>query len=374
MKKAGTLLILVLTIFFIWKLYSYLNYRYENAVSDAAFVKSDAIYRVSFKVGGKIEKLYKNEGDRVKKGEVLAKIDPTDLNIAKDELAHTINSLQAKYNALKQKRERLYQELGIKSDISKNNISVSDSKEEALRYKVKSLEANLQKLSKDQARYQKLLRQKLISASDFESIDTKYKSLKEQVQSAQKELDSYIKSIQNVKFSHHLSKLEETQVKELDFSLKSLEESIKASQDRLKALNNKITYTALISPIEGVIAKRFINPGSVVEQGTPIYAVVDTNNKHVEVLLSEKKLEGVKVGNSVKITTDANDKAYKGEVESILPTSASTFSLVPRDIASGEFTKLDQRFIVRIALKEDQDQLKDLLIGMGATVAIQRSK
>jgi len=55
-------------------------------------------------------------------------------------------------------------------------------------------------------------------------------------------------------------------------------------------------------------------------------------------------------------------------VQSILPTSASTFSLVPRDISSGEFTKLDQRFVVRIKLNEKQG----LKIGMSLTVAIKR--
>ena len=73
-----------------------------------------------------------------------------------------------------------------------------------------------------------------------------------------------------------------------------------------------------------------------------MYSVVDPNNLHVEVLLSEKKLKGIKVGNNASIKIDAlQNREFKGKVQSILPTSASTFSLIPRDIASGEFTKLD---------------------------------
>ncbi|WP_457595616.1 HlyD family secretion protein, partial [Hydrogenimonas sp.] len=63
-------------------------------------------------------------------------------------------------------------------------------------------------------------------------------------------------------------------------------------------------------------------------------------------------------------------KEFEGEVESIAPTSASTFSLVPRDIASGEFTKLDQRFTIRISMK----RIEGLRAGMSATVAIAREK
>jgi membrane fusion protein (multidrug efflux system) len=86
-------------------------------------------------------------------------------------------------------------------------------------------------------------------------------------------------------------------------------------------------------------------------------------------LLSEKKLRGVKVGNEAYILLDANGKRYDGVVESILPTSAATFSLVPRDIASGEFTKLDQRFVVRVKL----DNIDGLLAGMSAKIVIKRA-
>jgi len=64
-------------------------------------------------------------------------------------------------------------------------------------------------------------------------------------------------------------------------------------------------------------------------------------------------------------------RTYHGKVESILPASAATFSLVPRDIASGEFTKLAQRFIVRVSI---DNPTKDLRVGMGASVAIKKTK
>ena len=108
----------------------------------------------------------------------------------------------------------------------------------------------------------------------------------------------------------------------------------------------------------------------MIAKGAPVYALSDPKALYCEVLLSEKKLHGVRPGNRVKVTVDAlKGKNFEGEVGSIAPTSASTFSLVPRDIASGEFTKLDQRFVVRIRLKE----IDGLRAGMGATVAISRS-
>ncbi len=66
---------------------------------------------------------------------------------------------------------------------------------------------------------------------------------------------------------------------------------------------------------------------------------------HIECVYQTHDYMVIKIGNTVVIKLDAiGDQEYSGKVISILPASASTFSLVPRDIASGEFTKLDQRF------------------------------
>ncbi len=375
MKKIGTPLLLLLIAFFAWMLYDYLSYRHQNAVSNAAFVKSDAIYTLGFKVGGKIKEINYQEGDLVDANATLAQLDASDFRIAYQEIEHAIKALESKYKALQSKRKRLFKELGIKSDISQNNIHLSDTKKESIAFRLKSLQPQIDKLAKDRKRYRSLLRSHLISEADFEAIDAKYQTLLDQKSALQKELDSFSGSIQNVRYSHNLSLLEQNQVKELDLSIQALFEQIQAQKEHAKLLAQKIDYCRLRSPIKGVVAKRFANTGSVVGQGSPIYAVVDPRHKHIEVLLSEKKLHGVKAGNKATITTEAlENRKLHGVVESIAPTSASTFSLVPRDIASGEFTKLDQRFVVRIRLKEDPKILDQIYIGMGASVAIERSE
>ncbi len=375
MKKIGTPLLLLLIAFFVWMLYDYLSYRHHNAVSNAAFVKSDAIYTLGFKVGGKITQVNYQEGDRVDANATLALLDASDFQIAYEELDHAIKALESKQQALRSKRERLFKELGIKSDISQNNIHLSDTKKESISFRLKSLQPQIDKLAKDRKRYRSLLHSHLISEADFEAIDSKYKTLLDQKSALQKELESFSESIQNVRYSHHLSQLEQNQVKELDLDIQALSEQIQAQKEHAKLLAQKIDYCRLKSPIKGVIAKRFANVGRVVGKGSPIYAVVDPHHKHVEVLLSEKKLHGIKAGNKATITTEALKKReLNGVVESIAPTSASTFSLVPRDIASGEFTKLDQRFVVRIRIEEDPKIVDQLYIGMGASVAIERSE
>jgi membrane fusion protein (multidrug efflux system) len=167
-----------------------------------------------------------------------------------------------------------------------------------------------------------------------------------------------------------LAKTQEKSVAELKKSIAAMEDELQALVSEIEEIRHKVTYTYLYAPFDGVIAKKFTDAPRVVESGSPIYALTDPKALYCELLLSEKKLHGVQPGNDVTIEVDAVEgKTYHGTVESIAPTSAATFSLVPRDIASGEFTKLDQRFVVRIKL----DDIEGLRAGMGATVAIARS-
>jgi membrane fusion protein (multidrug efflux system) len=119
--------------------------------------------------------------------------------------------------------------------------------------------------------------------------------------------------------------------------------------------------------LNGKIAKKFANADEVANTGSKILSIVDPKDLYVLVLLEETKLKGVKKGNYVKIHIDATDRDYGGYVNKILPASAATFALVPRDISSGEFTKLAQRFYVRIRFKKIPD---DVLVGMSGEVEI----
>ena len=122
MKKIGMFVILLMVVVFGYMGYDYLTYRSKNAVSDAGFVKSDSLSILSFKVGGKISKLTKQEGDSIKKGELIAKIDDSDFQIAKSKIQNSINSISNNIEALEYKNKRLKKDIAI-SEKSHRQIS-----------------------------------------------------------------------------------------------------------------------------------------------------------------------------------------------------------------------------------------------------------
>ncbi len=370
MKKTGSIVIVILIIGFILAGFSYISYRSNNAISDAAFVKSDNLLFLSFKVGGKVVTLTKKEGEMIKKGEILAQIDPKDFLIQKDKISHEIDSLIAKKEALIIKQKQTKEELEVQILLLNNKKAKLTPTIASLEYNIDGLKAQQEKLTKDKQRFTTLYNQKLIQKEKLEAIDTKLKGLNNKIASLNSKLMALKLDYKDIQYNIKLINIKQQSISELKQNIISLDKKIKSLNDSKKAIQNQLNYTTLYSPIDAIVAKRFITTQRVVQKGSLIYSIVSPENLHIEVLLSEKKLHGIEKGSKVKIDIDAIDnRSFKGEVESILPASAATFSLVPRDIASGEFTKLDQRFIVRISILNPTKKLK---VGMGATVAIKR--
>ncbi len=370
-KRVGTFIILAIVAVFIFMGYRYIHTRQIYAISDAAFVKSDKIATLSFRVAGDLKELKAKESQKVSKGELLGVLDTNDTELQISQTKYSIDALSKKIELKEYKYQRLSQTLPLQAKRAKARLDSLKLQRDSVKYTILSAKAKLNKIDKDSARYSNMLKSHVIAEGDYEKISTQKNSLQEQINSLKKKLQASNAIVDEAEFAYKSATIAISTLKELKAEIKALRDQKDAQKQSLKLLQNRLSYCYLYAPFDGVIAKRYTVAPRVVNAGSPIYAIADTKDLYVEVLLSEKKLHGVRVGNSVDISVDAiKDKTFKGEVESISPVSASTFSLVPRDIASGEFTKLDQRFIVRVKL----NAIKGLRSGMGATVKIKRSK
>ena len=368
-KKIGTFVILGLIALFLYQGIRYFYYHSQNAVTDAAFIKSDRLATLSFNVSGNVISLLKKENETVKKGELLGIINPLELTTAKEELNHRIQSMEAQIQTLILQRHRLTPTLSLQTSIASKDMESASSEVTALKHQIKAAQERANKLALDERRYATMLKDRLIASSEYEAVHLQSVIAQEERSALEAKLSSLNSAQSKAKNAITMSTLNEKQIAELDQQILSMRGQKKALESSLEDLEHKVGYTRLYAPFDGVIAKKFVSAPNISQKGSPIYALTDPMALYVEVLLSEKELHGLKVGNKAVVHTDGvPNTSYNAHVESISATSASTFSLVPRDIASGEFTKLDQRFIVRLAL----ENIHDLRAGMGASVAIAR--
>ncbi len=337
----------------------WINYRLNHAITNAVFVESESFVRVAYKrVGGRIEELYKEEGDRVYKGEALARIDDRDIRIKIEELDENIKALEMEREALRIEYN------GAREEIKKG-IEKLEEEMESLKAKRGSLEALIEQLKKDRRRLKELYERGVVPLKEFERVDTELKVRLKELKSLNEKLESLEKEREILKF-----KLFRTE--SLKKKIEALENKINALKKKKEDLENLLEETVLRSPISGYVAKKYVNVGEVVRQGQYIYALYNPEDIYILVLLEETKLRGVKEGNRVYIKIDAYpDIEFEGVVKEIGVAAASKFAIIPRDITAGEFTKVAQRIPVKVEIVKGPKEL--LKVGMSGEVAIEKS-
>jgi membrane fusion protein (multidrug efflux system) len=107
----------------------------------------------------------------------------------------------------------------------------------------------------------------------------------------------------------------------------------------------------VLAPSSGVIARRWVVTGDIVEPGQAIFTVYDLGNLWITANFEETKLPSLRVGEPVEIRVDAyKNRRLSGRVRTVGVATASEFSLFPAQNASGNYTKVSQRVPVRIGL------------------------
>jgi membrane fusion protein (multidrug efflux system) len=276
MKTFGipaAILFLVLAAFFSYD--SYKHVKTDNAQISAHFLM------LSSRVNGTISKVFVEDHQKVKAGDVLAQIDTSDYSNAKTAAFAQASALEARVNEAR----------------------VNFSRAEEL---IKN-----QAISKE--RFDKAL-------ADFRDLDAKLKAAKSLAEQA------------------------------------GLNES----------------YTKIIAPNDGIIARKSVEPGQFVSTGQPLFGFVAEKQRWVVANLKETELQEVRLGQTVNIRVDAlAGQKFIGKVVSIAPSTGAVFSLLPPDNATGNFTKVVQRIPVKIELVNlSEKDIEALQLGLSAIVSI----
>lgn len=131
----------------------------------------------------------------------------------------------------------------------------------------------------------------------------------------------------------------------------------------------KLRFTKILSPIDGVVAKRAAQPGQFVQPGQSLFVIVPTDRVWIKANFKESKVRLIQPGQKAEVRIDAYPgKLFEGKVEFIYPSSVASLSLIPPENATGNFTKVVQRFPVKISL--DKNAVQELRPGMSAEVSI----
>ncbi|QND54941.1 HlyD family secretion protein (plasmid) [Phyllobacterium sp. 628] len=308
--------------------------RFQESTDDA-YVKADSTI-VAPKVSGYLREVLVNDNQPVRANEPLAKIDDRDYVVALEQAKADVAAAQA--------------------DID-NTLASIDQQQAAIAQAQSTVsvnQASLKFAQQDNDRYGALATQGAGSVQNAQQAVSKLDIAKATLQRDEGAVLSAQKQIGVLQAS--LAKANATLAHD------------KAVQDQAE-LN--LSYTTIVSPVEGVVGNRTLRVGQYVQSGTQLMAVVPVDNVYVIANFKETQLTDVKKGQPVEIAVDTfPGVALKGRVDSIAPASGQEFALLPPDNATGNFTKIVQRIPVRIVLDSDSKLTGLLRPGMSVTPTI----
>lgn len=167
--------------------------------------------------------------------------------------------------------------------------------------------------------------------------------------------------------------------KEKDFHMaeanyqKSLSDKELADK-KLEVIDTYLHHTYIYAPCDGIVSKRWVYLGDVLNPGQSIYSVYNTQDIWVQANLSEKKIRKIGIGSKAEVYIDAYPGVkFEGEVFAIFGAAASQFSVFPPNNATGNYTKVAQRIPIKISITPPQNMKHKtfyLFPGMNAEVKV----
>jgi membrane fusion protein (multidrug efflux system) len=303
--------------------------------TDDAYVQADNT-TIAPKVSGYLREVLVGDNERVKAGQILARIDQRDFTVALDQAKADVAAAQA---AIASKEAQL----GVQQAVISAARATVDVDEAAATF-----------AGQENKRYTDL------AATGYGSVQN--------AQQAQSRIAGAKAAIQ--RDTANLA----SAAKQLDLLRAEIVQA-NAALARAQAIQSQaelnLEYTSISAPIDGVVGNRTLRTGQYVQAGTQLMSVVPASGAYVVANFKETQLTDVRQGQSVDIAVDMfPGQIVHGRVDSIAPASGQEFALLPPDNATGNFTKVVQRIPVKIALDADDSSPVELRPGMSVIPTI----
>jgi HlyD family secretion protein len=302
---------------------------------------------VSPQITGRIVNLTVDEGSQVKKGDLIAELDPKELQANLEAAKANVTSLEAQVTAANHNYTWTSDQTGAAIQEAQKRVTSSNAQ-------LEQAQASLALDQADLDRIQKLYDKKEVSAQDHDHAVAA-------VQMAQANVNALEQSAQAEAAAVNVAEANRKQVdvrqSDISSTIAQLEQA-RAAQAQVAA---QLGYTKIYAPSDGIVSVRVAKQGEVVAQGSPIVVLVDVNHLWVHADVEESYIDSVKFGQTMRVRLPSGD-ILQGQV---------FFKGVENDFATQRDVSRTKRdiktFAIKVSLPADDGRL---FTGMTATVLL----
>jgi membrane fusion protein (multidrug efflux system) len=391
----------------------YWIYSVKHVVTDDARVKGRMV-SVAPEVSGTVKVLPVDEGSVVKRGDVLLEVSNTtydlqvqeaqaqvemqehrlreqskeltlDLRRAEDQLAQARAELVAKQSALEEERAALI----LEREQVHNQLVEAEAALKEAESTARQFEGQVRIATSNWDRVQTLFKEGIVSGENRDKTQEELGQARARLSAAEERVAQLRARLNGALTSQKRIQLREKKVQTLEAEVEKgranvrlaetenerskvrqsqvqvMEAQLKEARAKAERMRNDLRDTVLRSPVDGVISRKRVEEGQLVQKGQPVLVIGDPKDVWVLANIKESYIRDVVIGQSVDVRVDAYpDRRFEGEVVTIGHAAISEFALFP---PTGSFTKVEQRIPVEISINDPDELLKP---GMMVVVGI----
>jgi HlyD family secretion protein len=302
---------------------------------------------VSPQITGRLVKLAVDEGSKVKPGDLIAELDPKELQASLASAHANVASLQA------QVQQANHNYVWTKDETSAS-VQQAKSTLTSTRAQLAQAEANLWRDQSDFDRAQELFKSGIVSAQDRDHAEATLRASKANVKSLQDSVGA-----QEAALGVALANQKQVDVRKSEIA--TTEAQLEQARAAAVQTATQLGYTKIYAPIGGIVSVRVAKQGEVVQQGSPIVVIVDVDHLWVRADVEESYIDDVIFGQTMSVRLPSGD-ILKGQV---------FFKGVENDFATQRDVSRTKRdiktFAIKVSLPNDEGRL---FTGMTATVLL----
>ena len=362
---------------------AWLWFRPGREVTDDAQVDA-RVTQIAARVGGTVTRVTVDDNRLVERDAVLIEIDPRDYQVAVDkaraELADAeASAVAAQSNVPITTATATSGVSTARGGVSQAEAAVAAAGKEvdaaharltAVQARLREVEANATKAARDVERLRGLLAKDEISQQQFDTTVATADAQKAASDSARSQVAEAEAGIRVAESRLAQARAAEQQAHSELRSAQTAPQQVAATKARassaeahvlqaratLAQAELNLQYTTIRAPIRGIVSKRGLNVGQVVQPGQPLLALVAIDDVWVTANFKETQLRNMRPGQRATVDVDAyGGREFTGKVDSIAGATGARFSLLPPENATGNFVKVVQRVPVKIVLDAGQD-------------------
>jgi membrane fusion protein (multidrug efflux system) len=331
--------------------------------TDDAQVDGD-LYQVSSRIAGQVVKVYVEDNQEVKAGDLLAEIDPKDFQVALEQAQANLASaeaaaIQANVNVPITSITSNTSISTTSSDVQSAQAAVAQATKQvaAASARVEQAKANSTKTDLDVERYKPLVEKDVISKQQYDAAVAAAAANRAGVLEAESTLIAQQEAVrqaqqklaQSRSTAMEATKNGPSQIKAQQAKANAAVADVKQAQAKVDQAKLNLSYTKILAPVTGIVNKKNVNVGANLSVGQDLLTIIPLNNLWVTANFKETQLERMHNGQKVVLKVDAlGGKKFHGVIRQIGGATGSRLSLFPPENATGNYVKVVQRIPVRI--------------------------